>query len=139
MVFGSESYSPPEQGVMWDFRQFYVEWTRAYMAGFSQAHFRDNYPEMFKSLKRWHSVVWGRAIKDFKEEDNKDKTFDSLINKVVELFNKPEYKRTYLMEERNAKAVSEFDESFNSIVVYIVWLMKKNKLFGSDTINRGLT
>ena len=139
MVFGGESYSAPEQSVMWDLRQFYVEWTRAYMSSFSQSHLVNDYPEMLSKLKRWHTIIWGRSIKDFKDDKIKDEKFEWLTNKIIELSNNREYINTYFLKERNPEAVAAFDEAFDSIIVYVIWLMKKNKLFGSDTINRGLT
>ncbi len=138
MVYESNSYSSPEQSVMWDLRQFYVEWVRGYMANFSRAHLTDDYPGMFRALKQWHTVIWGRAIKKYEEKKIKDEKFEKLMDNLVTLINKKEYQRTYLMQERNADAVSRFDDAFDSLVVYIIWLMKDNKLFGSDSINRGL-
>jgi len=138
MVFGSESYAPPQEGVMWDLRQFYVQWVQGYMVNFSEADLSDNYPEMFRSLKKWHSIIWGRAIKEFTEDKSKDKTFGKLISNLVELFNKEKYKNTYLLKEKNPEAIDAFNSAFESTVIYIIHLMKKNKLFGSDTINRGL-
>lgn len=142
MVFESSSYTMPSEPVMWDLRQFYVEWTRGYMASFSQAHFADDYLKMYKALQKWHSVIWGRSIKDFvskNEEVNKDKMFEELMDAIVRLSNDEKHTRTFLMKERDAESVEKLDKAFSTVVIYLIWLMKKNKLFGSDTINRGLT
>ena len=138
MVFESNSYSPPGDGVVWDLRQFYVEWVKEYMSGFSRAHVLDNYPQMFSTLRRWHTSVLGRTMKDFKIKGHQDKIFEELIQNIIKLSNKKEYLNTFSMRERNAQAVADLDNAFNSTVVYLVWLMKKHKLFGSDTVNRGL-
>lgn len=137
MVF-SFNDSNQEQAVLWDFRQFYVEWARFYIQNFSKAHLSGNYPEMLKALKKWHSIMWGRTIKDFEINNARDETFDELSNKIISLSNKKEFRNTFLLKEKEPRAVAEFDEAVDSVVVYLVFLMKKNKLFGHETINRGL-
>lgn len=137
MVYDSSSISI-DQGVVWDFRQFYVDWIKEYMIGFSIAHRSNNYPEMFDALKKWHSVIWGRTIKEFKVDGNEDETFGQIIDKITHVCNDSRFINTYLLKERNPQAVLVLEEVLNSAVVYLIWLMKKNKLFGSDSINRGL-
>jgi patatin-like phospholipase/acyl hydrolase len=141
MVFGQsygQSYGDGESAVMWDFRQFYIEWTKIYMLNFSQADFSDNYPKMLDALHKWHGVIWGRRIKDFNVEDHADKTFEKLIENIIKLANKDKYQNTYFLKDRNPNAVSDLNKAFKSAKVYLVWLMKKTKLFGTETVNRGL-
>ncbi len=138
MAFETGSYSPPGDGVVWDLRQFYVEWVKEYMSGFSRVHVVDNYPLMFSTLRRWHTAIYGRSITEYKVDGTKDKIFEELMGKIISLSNKKENTNTYLLREKSAIAVADFDMAFNSTVVYLVWLMKKHKLFGSDSVNRGL-
>jgi hypothetical protein len=133
------SYRETPEGVLWDFRQFYVEWVKEYMTNFSIAQFSDNYPAMLDALEKWHGVIWGRSIKEFKVGNIEDKTFSELMENITKLANNQKFKRTYFKKERNPEAIHKLNESFKSVLVYLVWLMKKNKLFGSDVINRGLT
>lgn len=130
-----------ESNVLWDFRQFYVRWVEKYILNFSQAHVTSNYPAMYSALKKWHSSIWGRSLKEFdKDKDkNTDETFAKLISEIDKVSNDEKYQKTYFGKDRNAVAVDKLDTAINDAVIYLVWLMKKHKLFGSDTINRGLS
>jgi len=139
MVYNSQELNVQSGEMLWDFRQFYTEWVRVYMAHFSHHHLKGNYPEMFFFLKKWHSVIWGRALREFEIGKSIDKEFKKLIGIIETLSNDAKYKKTYFGKDKDPEAVDKLDESFDSVVVYLVWLMKKNKFFGSETINRGLT
>lgn len=130
--------STPDQDVIWDFRQFYVDWGKVYLGQFTTAHLKDDYPKMLDALEKFHPILWGRAIsKDF-ELGYIDETFKEIISNIIELSNDPKYLKTYRAKERNPEAVTKLNEAFNIGIMYLVWLMKKHKMFGSSSVNRGL-
>lgn len=139
MVIDYSSNYSQDQNILWDFRQFYIEWTRKYIEAFQYFHLKNNYPGMIEALSKWHDVLWGRCIKEFNENNSEDKTFENLLKKFTELSNNEKYRMTYLGKEKNSEAVANLNKAVGKMVIYNVWLMKKNKFFGSDTINRGLT
>jgi len=139
-IMDYENYSTtPDQSVMWDFRQFYVDWVRYYIQNFAIAHLKGDYPKMYNILSKWHSIIWGRSIKEFNKQNNSDTTFNEIINSINSLSNDKRYHNTYLLKEKNPEAVAKIDESFEVAITYLVWLMKKNKLFGTESTNRSLT
>ena len=136
MVFQREGVDfQPE--VMWDLRQFYTEWIKNYTIDFTIAQRSNLYPKMLEKLRFWHGAIWGRVIKDFDKEwfdDEWDKILKNISNHAQK------NKGIYFGTEKNQDAAAkwEMDDLFLKAVIYLVHLERKHKLFGSESVNRGL-
>lgn len=139
MVYQTNQETFGNESVMWDFRQVYVKWIdTSFINDFVMAQKLKAYPIMLDKIKDWHSMVWGRAISSFDEdlEKNNDKIFDSIIHKIITISN--QYEKTFLGKERNPTAVNILDDTFKLSCTYLISLMKKHKMFGSESVNRSL-
>ena len=93
---------------------------------------------MYESLRLWHSAIYGRSIKEFNPENTRDDIFDGLISTLLKKSNEPKIKNTFVGRQKEAVAIHELNLSIEAITIYLVWLMKKNKLFGDTRVNVSL-
>jgi hypothetical protein len=122
-------------GIMWDFRQFYVEWVKVYVGDFISAQRVKDYPEMLEKIQDWHAIIWGRVINNL-EKQKEDEKFNEIMSEIIKTAN--EYRDTYTGRKKNSAGASKLNRLFQEAVSYIVFLMKKNKLFGDSNINTRL-
>ena len=135
MVYSNEA-APLDTQVLWDFRQVYVEWINFHIKDYITVWRRRDYSAMLEKIRDWHASIWGRTLDKKFIETQEDTYFTNLIREIITLSN--EYENTFLMKEKNPLAVEKLNERFRVAVSYLVFLMKKHKMFGYERINRSL-
>ena len=135
MVFQSE-YTPTDDStnqLTWDLRTFYVKYVSSYILSFKIAEDQNNYPSMLKSLDNWHSTIKHEWLKEAGAEDQ---NYEQLRKEFVEAANK--HKDEFHRKGNNHSAIQLLEDKLQDMKHYLLFMMKKSKMFGSDSVNRGL-
>jgi hypothetical protein len=135
MVFESE-YTPSEDStnqLTWDLRTFYVKYVSSYILSFKMAEDVNNYPLMLRYLDKWHSTIKHEWIK---EVGVVDETYEKLRKEFVMVAQK--YKEEFHKKGNGSLGLQLLDDKLQDMKHYLLFMMKKSKMFGSDSVNRGL-
>lgn len=112
--------------MLWDFRQFYVQYVALYLKDIKIAEDEKNYKNLTIYYDRLHGVIYGRIKKP---SDKEDKQYNILKKNLLLTFNK--YEAVYRRMSNDSEGITEIENAFNQIKIYLINLMESKGMFGT--------